>query len=213
MTSGLLFVFEGPDGVGKSSMVHAVSEDLRSRGIRHSVLTFPGRDPGTLGKVIYDIHHGSDRFDIETMSEAAKQTLHIAAHLDAIERTIVPRLRAGEHVLLDRYWWSTWVYGLVDGVSSALLEALVHVERIQWGSVVPSLAVLLDRDEPIARDEDMARWQRIRAEYLSLAPAEKARHPVEVVRNTGSAEEVATRVCNLLMHAGICLGERPNASK
>ena len=160
---GRLLVLEGPDGVGKSSTVRGVAERLRSLAIRHSVLAFPGREPGTLGKLVYDIHHDPKRFGIQGMAEAAKQALHIAAHLDVIERRIGPLLNEGEHVLLDRFWWSTWVYGVVGGVSLNVLEALIEAERIQWGWIRPSLVVLLDRDGPIERDEDINEWGRIRA--------------------------------------------------
>ena len=202
VTQGHLLVLEGPDGVGKSSTVRGVAERLRSLAIRHSVLAFPGREPSTLGKLVYEIHHDPKCFGIEGMAEAAKQALHIAAHLDAIERRIGPLLNEGEHVLLDRFWWSTWVYGVIGGVSMNVLEALIEAERIQWGSIQPSLVVLLDRDGPIERDEDMNGWRRIRAEYLTLASKEKDRYPVEVVQNTGIAEQTVTRVVELALSRG-----------
>lgn len=199
MNRGLLLVVEGPDGVGKSSIVRGVAQHLQSLGIRHSVLSFPGHEPGTLGKVVYDIHHDPARFGIVRMSAAAKQALHIAAHIDAIEQKIIPLLEVGEHVLLDRFWWSTWVYGIVDVVSTKLLEALIKAERIHWGSVRPSLVVLLDRNEPIERDEDMNDWKRMRAEYLALASKEKSHHPVEIVQNTAAENETVRRVLDLVL--------------
>jgi dTMP kinase len=203
MTQGHLLVLEGPDGVGKSSTVRGVAERLRSLAIRHSVLAFPGREPSTLGKLVYEIHHDPKRFSIEGMAEAAKQALHVAAHLDAIERRIRPLLHEGEHVLLDRFWWSTWVYGVVGGVSISLLDSLIAAERIQWGSIQPSLVVLLDRDAPIERDEDMNGWRRIRAEYLTLASREKNRYPVEVVQNADTLEQTATRIVDLALSRGL----------
>jgi dTMP kinase len=199
VTQGRLLVLEGPDGVGKSSTVRDVAERLRSLAIRHSVLAFPGREPGTLGKLVYDIHHDPKCFHISRMAEAAKQALHVAAHLDAIERRIRPLLHEGEHVLLDRFWWSTWVYGVLGGVSIDLLDALIEAERIQWGSVQPSLVVLLDRDAPIERDEDMNGWRRIRTNYLTLAAKEKNRYPIEVVQNTGTLEQTVSRVVALAL--------------
>jgi dTMP kinase len=167
------------------------------------VLSFPGQEPGTLGRAIYDIHHDPARFGIKGMTAAAKQALHIAAHIDAIEEKIVPRLETGEHVLLDRFWWSTWVYGIVGGVPIELLEALVKAELIQWGAVRPSLAVLLDRDEPINSIEDINVWARIRREYLALASKEEDHYPVRVVQNTANAEEAAKRVLDLADRFGL----------
>jgi hypothetical protein len=84
-----------------------------------------------------------------------------------------------------------------------VLEALIEAERIQWGSIQPSLVVLLDRDAPMERDEDMNGWRRIRAEYLTLASKEKDRYPIEVVRNTGTVEQTATRVVDLALSYGL----------
>jgi dTMP kinase len=202
---GRLLVLEGPDGVGKSSTARDVAERLRSLAIRHSVLAFPGREPGTLGKLVYDIHHDPKSFDIPRMAEAAKQALHVAAHLDAIERRIGPLLHEGEHVVLDRFWWSTWVYGLVGGVSPSILEALIEAERIQWGSIQPSLVILLDRDRPIECDEDLNGWRRIRDGYLTLASKEEDHYPIEVVQNVGTLEQTASRVVDLALSRGFDL--------
>jgi dTMP kinase len=60
------------------------------------------------------------------------QTLHVAAHLDAIERKILPALEAGTWVILDRYWWSTWVYGIEQGISSTYLEPVIKAEQARW---------------------------------------------------------------------------------
>src|SRR5687767_6166927 len=114
---GKLIVFEGPDGVGKTVISAAVTEHLKALGEPTKLLTFPGREPGTLGRLIYDVHHDPAHFGVAALTPASKQALHIAAHLDAIERAIIPTLRAGRHVLLDRFWWSTWVYGTVGGMN------------------------------------------------------------------------------------------------
>jgi thymidylate kinase len=202
VTQGRLLVLEGPDGVGKSSAVRGVAERLRFLRIRHSVFALPGREPNTLGKLIYDIHHDPERYGVEGMTEAAKQALHVAAHLDAIERRIGPLLNEGEHVVLDRFWWSTWVYGIVGGTSHSILEALIEAERIQWGSLQPSLVILLDRDRPIDCDEDLNGWRRIRDGYLMLASKERDHYPIEIVQNAGTLEQTASRIVDLALSRG-----------
>src|SRR4051794_21849861 len=99
--SGSLVVLEGPDGVGKSTVSRALAQRFTKAGMLTELLTFPGRSPGTLGKLIYDLHHSPDAFGVSAVTPTAKQTLHIAAHLDAIERVIIPRLEAGINVILD----------------------------------------------------------------------------------------------------------------
>ena len=203
MLKGKLFVIEGPDGVGKSSTVAGVSAALRDADVDHTILSFPGREAGTLGKVVYNMHHSPRQFCITAMSPLAKQALHIAAHLDAIEMTILPMLSSGHTILLDRFWWSTWVYGTVDQIDARVLEALINAERALWGAAQPSLAILLDRDDPIDRDDKIDTWRKLRHEYLVLSERESASYPVEIVRNTGAQEHAIRVVQDLLFAHGL----------
>jgi hypothetical protein len=43
---GRLIVFEGPDGVGKSTLSAALVDELRARGRRVELTTFSGKEPG-----------------------------------------------------------------------------------------------------------------------------------------------------------------------
>ena len=122
---GRLFVLEGPDGVGKTTLCRALAEQLQSRGHDLLQLSFPGKQPGSLGELVYRVHHEQGPIRVGDISMLAKQALHVAAHIDAIDRQILPALHGGRTVLLDRYWWSAWVYGLVGGCSRQKLRALV----------------------------------------------------------------------------------------
>jgi thymidylate kinase len=174
---GQLIVFEGPDGVGKSTLANAVTQILREHGQRCRLMSFPGRDDGTLGQLIYRLHHDPASLSVNVVSETARQALHVAAHIDALERTILPTLALGEHVILDRFWWSTLVYGKVGGISEATLKALIAPELRLW-SDQPTTLFLVDRDAPINRDEDPAVWQKIREQYAKLADQEKSTHRI-----------------------------------
>ena len=182
---GRLFVLEGPDGVGKTTICGALAQQLQSRGHDLLLLSFPGKQPGSLGELVYRVHHDEGPLRIGDMSMLAKQALHVAAHIDAIDRQILPALEEGKVVLLDRYWWSAWVYGLVGGCSRRKLRALVEAERAAWGRVRPALAVLLRRPTPIDRDDPPVRWQRLSDEYARLAEREGRLHPVAVIDNVG----------------------------
>ena len=182
---GRLLVVEGPDGVGKTTICRALPDQLRSRGHDLLQLSFPGKEPGSIGELVYRIHHDEGPLRVGEISALAKQALYVAAHIDAIDRQILPALAEGKIVLLDRYWWSAWVYGLVGGCSRHKLRALVEAERAAWGRVRPVLAVLLRRPTPIDRDDPPARWQRLADEYARLAERESRLHPVAVIDNVG----------------------------
>ncbi|WNG21333.1 nucleotide kinase domain-containing protein [Cystobacter fuscus] len=213
--TGRLIVFEGPDGVGKSTISVELVRELSAQGQRAELLTFPGREVGTLGHLVYGIHHEAERFGVRSVTAAATQTLHIAAHLDAIERRIIPTLRKGTTVVLDRFWWSTLVYGLVGGVDRKVLEALIGVERLLWGPVLADVVFLLRRDAPIERDEPLPRWLRLRDEYDGLAKQERRGYPVAVIENVGSLSETLAQVRHVLEtssgRAAVSAGARTEA--
>ena len=207
---GRLFVLEGPDGVGKTTICAALAEQLQSRGDDLLQLSFPGKQPGTLGELVYRVHHEQGLVRVADMSMLAQQALHVAAHIDAIDRQILPALEDGRVVLLDRYWWSAWVYGLVGGCSHHKLRALVEAERSAWGTVRPALAVLFRRPRPIDRNDPPARWQRLSEEYARLAERERRHHPVAVLDNVGTPAVALAALLDLLdKNASPPLREQP----
>lgn len=188
VVSGRLIVFEGPDGVGKSTISRELSRRLQNEGINCELLAFPGRFEGTHGSLVDEIHHDPEKFGLETFTPASKQALHLAALLDTIERRVIPALRLGTTILLDRYWWSTWAYGLVDGVEPRILQGIVEVERRQWRRVKPALVVLVRRSAPFNRNEPAPEWNGLRVKYDELADRERNRYPVLILDNSGSID-------------------------
>jgi thymidylate kinase len=187
---GAVFAFEGPDGVGKTTLVSAAEQILK--GLSHSVLavSFPGRAAGTLGAHIYDLHHRPAEHSLRALTPDALQVLHIAAHVDTIQSVIRPHVEGGGIVLLDRYWWSTWVYGLLGGVQISSLKRMIALERAYWGRLAPQAIFLVTRPSAdINPDERPAFIQRVR-EYDKLA-RQAARSPVLRVDNCGDISSVA----------------------
>jgi len=101
MKTGQLMVFEGPDGVGKSELAARFQSWLVGHGIAAELLSFPGKEEGTLGKLVYDLHSCPERFRVSALTPASFQALHIASHLDAIDRRIIPTLKFNRTVVLD----------------------------------------------------------------------------------------------------------------
>jgi thymidylate kinase len=180
---GKLFVFEGPDGVGKTTLAMSVAEHLMTRGMDSEFMSFPGREVGTLGFHVYELHHGAARFGIESIQPLSLQALHIAAHIDAVETRILPLLKSGRHVVLDRFWWSTLAYGKVEGANHDALTALIKAERACWGETQPSVAFLIKRKTSLREQEVEGRWRELCEAYDELAVVEGKQYPVSVVRN------------------------------
>jgi len=185
--TGNLIVLEGPDNVGKSTLSKLLCEQINSNFGPCELLSFPGKDAqGTLGSLVYTLHHEPATFGLKGMSSSAVQGLHIAAHLDAIQMCIVPKLDAGIHIVLDRYFWSTWVYGITGGVKPAILRHLIQAERLTWGRNKPDLVVLVTRNHPFDADLDTPQWQRLRENYHRFCRIEQKGQAVEVVQNEGA---------------------------
>lgn len=186
---GRLIVFEGADGVGKSTLARKLVDHLNSRGISCRYFAFPGHEPGTLGYHVYLLHHSFSDFGIQSICPTSLQVLHIAAHIDAIERTIVPTLESGCYIVLDRYWWSTWVYGMVSGINRRSLEKMIDLELIHWNRVLPAVVFLISRSEPFFKDPSVEKWRKLDLHYRELATREAAKHRVETIKNDRSMEE------------------------
>lgn len=186
--SPTLFVFEGADGAGKTTLVSVLKESLDRCGIEYVAFAFPGRHEGSLGKHVHELHHDPQKFGIESISPSGLQLLHVAAHVDAIESCIFPALREGKVVLLDRYWWSTLVYGSSSGVQSELLQTMINLETLAWKGVKPTTLFLLNRPHTNCV---------LASAYLSLAQDEMA-FPVEVLNNTGTIDLLLEKVLKII---------------
>ena len=149
-------------------------------------LSFPGKDEGTIGRLVYDVHHAPASYGLKAITDTSLQALHIAAHLDEIERRILPALREGHWVILDRYWWSTWVYGLAASVESPTLDALIQAERLHWRGIKPDALFLVDR----SGDEfDSETRTPLRKGYRALSDNEKGQYPIHRIQNDSTVED------------------------
>ena len=164
MTKRRLVVLEGPDGVGKTTLSTLLVQRLAENGVDVAYESFPGKDPASLGGWVYRLHHE----DVDVDRDAL-QVAHVAAHVDAVRRRIVPALEGGRTVVLDRYWWSTLAYGEVTGCSMPVIEAAVAAERAAWGDVRPDIIFLVDRERPHREEHAAEKHAALRDAYRQLA--------------------------------------------
>jgi dTMP kinase len=171
MPRGLLVVFEGAEGAGKSTQLRLLADWLGARG-REVVAV---REPG--GTVVGDEIRRillDPKSDIVPRSEAL---LFMASRAQLVEREIRPAVEAGAIVLLDRFFLSTYAY---QGVGRGLPEAdLRSANAIATQELVPDLTLLLTMPVAAGLARATERGERDRMERADLAFHERVAHAFE----------------------------------
>lgn len=206
--NGLLIVFEGSEGAGKSTQVQRLARWLERTGRTVVAVREPGGTPvgDTIRGVLLD-----PASEIEPATEAL---LFMASRAQLVGRVIRPALEAGSVVLVDRFFLSTYAYQ-VDG-RGLELERVRAANQLAVGDLVPDLTVLLQ----LPVDEGMARaalrggadrmeligdafHARVAAAFTRFAaPDWQQAHPecgpIVTVDALGDEEQVASRIARLL---------------
>lgn len=197
---GLLIVMEGADGAGKSTLVQSLVAQLRDEGVRVGSCSFPGRLDGTLGRHIYELHHHHPRFGIARITPEALQLLHVAAHVDAIRARIQPALESGAWVVLDRFWWSTWVYGRLAGLEADALCAILAPEWYVLAGICPHHTFVIERSRRPAElgGCDPAIQAAYRQFIAQPIPGVPALGPISVIENHGTLADATSEMMKAL---------------
>jgi dTMP kinase len=173
MMRGRFITFEGIDGAGKSTLIAALAEHLRSQGKAVRSTREPGGTPAA--ERIRDLV-----LNVPLHAETEAMLMFAARH-EHLTDVIRPALQAGEWVLCDRFSDATFAYQVGGrGITEsrfATLEAWVH------GDLQPDLTLLVDVSPAVAaarraaqrassdtfERRDAAFFDRVRAAYLRRA--------------------------------------------
>lgn len=141
-----IYVFEGIDNVGKTTIIRSLKAKLEQSTEYDCVsYAFPGDESGTLGKLVYDIHHNGEDYFNAPINEISLQIMHIAAHIDLIQRKLLSQSRFSKIILMDRYWWSAYAYGLSGDIDKKMIDAIIAPEMLYWEKVAVNRIYLLER--------------------------------------------------------------------
>jgi dTMP kinase len=197
--TGAFVVFEGGDGVGKTTQVDRLCAWLAERGYE-VVRTFEPGD-SAVGAAIRRIVLDPATGEMSPRAEALLYAADKAQHLHAV---VEPALRRGAVVVCDRYVDSMLAY---QGAGRVL--ALDEVERVaRWATedLRPHLTVVLDTDpeQAVHTKADLDRLEavgdgfhaRARQFFLELAAREPEHYLVLDARD--SRQEIAARVVERL---------------
>lgn len=143
-----IFVFEGVDHVGKTTIIHQLCERLQTDyDLEVFSVSFPGKETRTLGGLVYEIHHNNHKYFEKPLNNISLQLLHVASHIDNIFSKIIPAIEEGKIILLDRFWWSTFAYGVANGIPKNLLKQIIAPELYCLKKIKINKYFLIKRDK------------------------------------------------------------------
>ena len=130
---GLLIVFEGLDGSGKSTQAKALHTHLRAAGY-DAIFSFEPTD-GPHGRALRALWKRGERHDPE-----AELDLFRRDRTEHVQSLILPGLRGGTVVILDRYYYSSAAY---QGVRGGRSPEEIHDEMTRFAPT-PDLTLVCD---------------------------------------------------------------------
>ena len=149
--TGVLIVFEGIDGTGKSTQIALLKSQLEGRG--YDVVTTREPTDGPFGKRIRKLYTGRD-----SVSKEEELELFLLDRRDHLQSLINPALQQGKVVLIDRYYLSTAAYQGAAG-----LNAEEILQRNEEFAPPPDLAIIIE----LPPEESVLRIERYRKESLN----------------------------------------------
>jgi dTMP kinase len=158
----VFITFEGIEAAGKTTLIAALTDDLRASGENVLVTREPG---GTsFGDRIRQIWLDPASEAIDPLAEALLISAARAQHVAAV---IAPAARAGVTILCDRFFDATIAYqGFGRGLD---VEMLLELSLLATSRIAPDLTFLLDIPAELSQVRVAARGGADRFERQDLA--------------------------------------------
>lgn len=141
---GILIVFDGIDGAGKTTQVNLLRDILERSGLEVVVSKEPTN--GKWGKIIRDSAI-TGRMPIEMELE-----YFIRDRQEHLETLVNPALSEGKIVILDRYYYSTICYQGARGQDKEMLR-----DKVTSVALTPDISFILDVSPEISQSRIVTR--------------------------------------------------------
>ncbi|WP_049690881.1 dTMP kinase [Anaerococcus jeddahensis] len=142
---GLLIVFEGPDGSGKTTVLEKVYKKLLQDG--YDIYKF--REPGgtEISEKIREIILDNENIKMSSRCEAL---LYAASRAQLVEEKLRPLLEKGSIILCDRFVMSSMLY---QGIGRGLgIDEVKNINDFAIGEIRADLTLFLNIDYKTAID-------------------------------------------------------------
>lgn len=208
---GKLITLEGGEGVGKSTNLAFIQQQLERAGVELVVTREPG---GT--EVAEKIRQLLLTPSAEPICELAELLLVFAARAQHVEQLIKPALERGAWVLCDRFVDATYAYQ--GGGRAMSLETIAILERMVLSEVRADMTLLLDLPVEVGmarararaeldrfEQEQLSFFEAVRAAYLARAKAEPDR--VVIIDAAPALEMVQQQISTALERLQLGVGQ------
>lgn len=201
-TLGKFITIEGGEGVGKSSNIAFIAEQLRQHGKTVILTREPGGTPlaERIRTLLLDKSETGMCTDTELLLMFAARAQHLA-------EVIKPALQAGKWIVCDRFTDATYAYQ--GGGRHVPAGRIAQLETFVQGDLRPDLTILLDlpvklgmerastRGQPDRFEQEQAEFfERVRATYRARAAREPQRF--RVIDAAPALEQVQRQIATAL---------------
>jgi thymidylate kinase len=210
----VLIAFEGPDGVGKTTIRRHVFRRLCAAGkVAFTTWPYSFLDVDAAEVITSARWLGRSYSEAELLRAYARDAMLLG------ERIVAPQVMQGKIVMLDRYLLSMLVYNrALYGIDPARMWSVFRAV----GVLRPDLTVVVTAPleqcmERIGRSTRAHRWEtaevqadvhRLYPELLSHESLAEACRPATTIENSGSLEDLLRSVDSVLLPA-ILAADRP----
>jgi dTMP kinase len=168
MPRGALVIFEGAEGVGKTTQVRRLAARLDQLHLPYLHLREPGgtTDSEAIRQLLLD--------PLKTLVPAAEALLFMASRAQLVTERIRPALEQGTTVILDRFFLSTYAYQIAGrGLNEDHVRA---ANQLAVGGLIPDVTIFLDLPVQDGLARATARSERTQTQQDRMEQAGDAFH-------------------------------------
>ncbi|WP_034551415.1 dTMP kinase [Carnobacterium funditum] len=164
---GIFITIEGPDGSGKTSVIHSLLPKLEESLAQAIVAT---REPGgsKIAEKIRELILNPEHTEMDVRTEAL---LYAAARRQHLVEKIIPALNEEKIVVCDRFVDSSLAYqGVARGIG---IEQIAAINQFATEGLSPDITLYLDVEahiglERINKNKDIRQFDRLDQEDLTF---------------------------------------------
>lgn len=144
----MFIVFEGADGVGKTTFVKGVEKELKRLGISVTSVGLPSNTPigKEIRRILFDPEMGT-----KDMAKGVGTCLYMADFIQAQEKLIKPALAKGDVVLCDRWYTSEYAYNFIKPDDNNIYDPIwIAYQKAEF--IKPDKFVLLTASSDVIKN-------------------------------------------------------------